>query len=706
MPLFRRCIVLAVIFAAILTLATPAHAAFTFGDHTPPKAPLLRYPPDGTELHNFPRRITLEWSPVSDHSRVSYYVQVDTMYPSNDAGPGVWKSQVYGPMLQNRMNYTHIGDQQGRWMVWAVDGANNTGPKSETRYFTFNTAKQATPKPTPKLVAVEPSSAVETATPPAMETIQAGTTGSDFFTSPQPKLSTTAQMSQDLVGGTAGLTAASGGEDQTPPPVVHPLSPADGAHLGTYPCEVKLSWSPVKDASSVTYTVEVQTVYPFEGGGTASRSQFYRNLTETSITHKHPGDYAGSWRVWAVDAAGNAGEPSAWRTFVFETTGTGARTKELSAVAGPMDSVPEAPVPAPLSHEVEAVAKAQLAMVIPAVTPRAEDNFGGEGSIPEPVMLSPRDGAIIDDDENYVICKWEAVEGARYTLEVQTYDANTGQWSSETYKNLSSTQKTADHTAPLKGRWRVQAVIKGAEGPWSSWRYFTYHGEGDKTDSPEAGATPGPYAQVAMEKDDRAPDSPQLLGPQDGALVKDANRRVDLTWSGVQDPSGVTYICAVETQSEKGWEVHSFPNRIATKLTYQNPGKGNMRWWVVAVDGAGNQSKASRVQTVTFSPESSASAPANGAPQPLAPTTGAAVAPGNIELSWVSIASQAKVEVQILEPRQTGGGHWKSAAAQDVSGNSQPVQVPAGQQIRWRAGTPMSDGSIMFCAWQYFETGY
>jgi len=86
------------------------------------------------------------------------------------------------------------------------------------------------------------------------------------------------------------------------------------------------------------------------------------------------------------------------------------------------------------------------------------------------MLDSPRDGAIIDDDEDYVICKWLPVEGAHYVLEKQTYDAATGQWNSEFFRNLTTTKKTANNKAPLPGRWRVMATMNSIEGPWSPWR--------------------------------------------------------------------------------------------------------------------------------------------------------------------------------------------------------------------------------------------
>lgn len=701
------------LIAALSLIASWSMAA----DNSAPQPPKLRHPEDNAVLRNFPRQVTFQWKDVSDRSGVTYFIQIDTNYPKPTGG-SEWRRQVFGPLRDNTYTYTHVGDQDGRWCVWAVDGAGNIGKKSDTWSFTFYTAvpegqqpvaqpysmaeRRVTPTPAPTPLPPTPAPSVSY-TPPPMAT--PAPVSSNYWSQPLPQINAQSQLIDDLKG-TASRQNSSPTEGTQTPPAIQPTSPSSGARLSAYPCEVNLKWEPISD-SGITYTVEVETIYPFEGGGSAGRSQFYRNLTQPSVTHRHPGDYQGQWRVWAVNASGIPGPASAWRTFSFETDGASDKKQDLSNVAGPVESMPEANIPSPLTQEVASVAPTLAAQsAAPAVTPRADVTAAADSdtsAVATPILESPRDGAIIDDDENYVICKWQGIEGSKFTLEVQSYDAATGQWSSELYKNLTSMKKTANHTAPLPGRWRVMATYQGADSPWSAWRYFSYHGQGKGYDGPEATSQPLPYAQLAPQEDTLPPDAPALVSPANNSTITSPDRRVDLTWSSIQDSSGVSYTCVIETPLADGqWQAHRFHGLQESKLTYQNPKSGNARWWVIATDGAGNSSQPSAVHQMNFDPQAP---PASATPQPLAPTTGAAVAPGDVDLTWSASAPTTRVEVQVLEDRTVGGGQWKSAVNQDVNGTSITAQIQPGYEVRWRVGIIGPDGKFTGSTWQYFHTG-
>lgn len=699
--------------AGFILLAASARGA----DRAAPRAPRLVSPPDEALFHNFPRRVTFQWREVSDRSGVVYYLQVDTYFPAR-SGYGEWQRQVFGPLTQTTYEYSHLGDQAGRWQVWAVDGAGNQGPASEERYFNFDTSvaegqpSAAQPfsrfdRQTPMAAAPlgpTPAPAVR-ATPPVMRPVEA-LENTDYWSRVLPQLPAETSLVEDLVGSVSPF-ATGPGDSGLPAPALS--APAAGARLYGYPCEVNLRWQPVGEGASVTYTVEVQTVFPFEGGGSADRSQFYRGLSETSILHRHPGDYAGRWRVWAVDDAGRPGQASAWRSFTFETDQAQDRKDDLAAVQEALAAVADAPVPARLGGPVAPLAGAAglgSAVMAPRVTPRpdAPQAVAETESVPAPVQTEPPDGAIIDDDENYVICRWEGILGARFTLEVQTYDAATGTWDSDYYRNLVEAAKTANHQAPLRGRWRVMQAYMGVESPWSPWRNFTYHGEGKSVDPPEATSRPLPFAQLAAQADEEPPPVPALDSPADEAVVAAANRRVDLSWTEVRDPSGVSYICVVETPGEAGqWKASKFPGLQEPSLPYQNPRPGRARWWVLAVDGAGNVSDPSPVRELIFEP-GMAAAPDSAVPQPLAPTTGAAVAPGDVNLDWASDGGTHRVEVQVLEPRAVGGGQWKQAVERDVAGTQLTVQIAPDYEVRWRVGR-LEAGVLNASPWQYFRTG-
>jgi TonB family protein len=114
---------------------------------TPLEAPIQLSPPDGSKFYTFPRRLVMEWSPVPGAAR--YHVMVDYFEPG-----GGWNSDRTGgfvhPVLElNTPSYTidFVGDQPGRWRVWAVDAAGRLGEKSPWRTFTWDTraAREAQP---------------------------------------------------------------------------------------------------------------------------------------------------------------------------------------------------------------------------------------------------------------------------------------------------------------------------------------------------------------------------------------------------------------------------------------------------------------------------------------------------------------------------------------------------------------------------------
>ncbi|MCX7016429.1 MAG: hypothetical protein NTW86_28380, partial [Candidatus Sumerlaeota bacterium] len=682
-----------------LLLAAAAHAA----DTSAPDTPRLRYPKDQEVFHHYPRTVRLEWEPVKDRSGVQYYVEIQTYYPKAAGGVGVWRSRTFGPLADTLLDYVHIGDQQAQWRVWAVDGAGNIGQKSVWRAFTFDTRLQAganvesqTPRPTPAPAA--PAQPAPAATPaadhvvmhtpgptPAETAAEAGGPAApaeegvrpEFLPAipegPEPALARESALAPELSGAGGGAP-----EGSASLPEITPLSPADGAKLSSYPREVTLSWKPASDAG-LRYTVEVQTLFPFVdgGGGTSGRSEFYRNVEGGSVQHVPPGDYRGRWRVRAVDGDGREGPPSAWRSFSFDTKDSSQRQEDLKAL-----TMPETGGGRPISRSIAgippSVAKAKKPVATPKITPRptaapaampgeggapapaaettaAAQDSSGDPRIPIPDLLNPADGAIRDDDEDYVICKWAEVPDARYTLEKQTYDAQTNTWKSEFYRNLSGLSKSAEHEVLKRGRVRIRATIGGVEGPWSAWHNFTYHGEGAATDAP--GATSRPVQPAAARVDQQAPPTPGLISPEAGMVVRSPQRAVTLEWSPVSDESGVSYTCVVEIERPAGaanaqprWESHAFARLRAPRLPYQNPAPGQARWYVVAVDGAGNQSQPTEARDLRFE---AADAPADAAPgavKPLAPSGGAYVAPGQVLFTWTpgAGASQYRVEVQSL----------------------------------------------------------
>jgi hypothetical protein len=97
------------------------------------------------------------------------------------------------------------------------------------------------------------------------------------------------------------------------------LSPPDGAVFNNYPRTTTLQWSPVTGA--VSYTVEVDCFHCCQNNQWCSdvggQTRIASNLTQTNYTFDFVGAQPGRWRVWAVDANGNAGPKSNWRTFRY-----------------------------------------------------------------------------------------------------------------------------------------------------------------------------------------------------------------------------------------------------------------------------------------------------------------------------------------------------------------------------------------------------
>ena len=103
----------------------------------PLPAPALISPADNAAFHAYPRLLTMRWMDVP--GAATYHVEVDcygccaTHQFCFDVGKPTSISHVNGLL------YTHefVGDQPGRWRVWAVDNNGIAGAKSEWRTFSF-----------------------------------------------------------------------------------------------------------------------------------------------------------------------------------------------------------------------------------------------------------------------------------------------------------------------------------------------------------------------------------------------------------------------------------------------------------------------------------------------------------------------------------------------------------------------------------------
>ena len=104
-----------------------------------------------------------------------------------------------------------------------------------------------------------------------------------------------------------------------PAPVL--VSPNDGATFDVLPRETHLIWNPVQGASG--YVVEVTAyIRTLDANGYLVKADYVTQfVTEKQISTEYVfqfvGAQPGKWRVWAIDAKGNPGTKSEWRSFLY-----------------------------------------------------------------------------------------------------------------------------------------------------------------------------------------------------------------------------------------------------------------------------------------------------------------------------------------------------------------------------------------------------
>lgn len=94
-------------------------------DTVAPSTPAQISPSDNTQVAG--DTATLTWSEVSDPSGVTYSVEIQ--YRAG-GGVGFIKKEVKTGLTSPQYTYTLSGMME-RWRVWAVDGVDNSSPKSD-----------------------------------------------------------------------------------------------------------------------------------------------------------------------------------------------------------------------------------------------------------------------------------------------------------------------------------------------------------------------------------------------------------------------------------------------------------------------------------------------------------------------------------------------------------------------------------------------
>lgn len=91
-------------------------------------APGMLSPADGTSFNNFPRTITLVWSPVTGADKYVLEVQYSD---------GTWHALTTQELTATTYTFNFIGMQPGRWRVRAKTNSGTEGAWSNYRGFVF-----------------------------------------------------------------------------------------------------------------------------------------------------------------------------------------------------------------------------------------------------------------------------------------------------------------------------------------------------------------------------------------------------------------------------------------------------------------------------------------------------------------------------------------------------------------------------------------
>jgi hypothetical protein len=185
---------------------------------------------------------------------------------------------------------------------------------------------------------------------------------------------------------------------------------------------------------------------------------------------------------------------------------------------------------------------------------------------PKPLLQSPADGAKISDTTPTF--DWSDVSdlsGVTYSLQIDNEaDFSSPITSIGIEGSIGSTHTLFEAISDGSYYWRVEAID-------------------------EVGNTAGWTGPFSFTIDTTAPPKPLLQSLADGAKISDTTPTFD--WSGVTDPSGVTY--SLQVDNEAGFPSPIISKEGLTASTYtltedDSLSEGTYYWRVKAVDGVGN----------------------------------------------------------------------------------------------------------------------
>jgi hypothetical protein len=149
----------------------------------PLPAPVQISPLNGAEFTHYPRTTRLIWEAVS--GAAAYTVEIDCYHC---CALGQWCTdigetwQVVPSIDETQYTFNFVGDQPGRWRVWAVDADGNEGFRSPWQEFSYSTTQADLVISSPRFSAspsgVYPGGQI---TLPAWTVINQGDAASGFF---------------------------------------------------------------------------------------------------------------------------------------------------------------------------------------------------------------------------------------------------------------------------------------------------------------------------------------------------------------------------------------------------------------------------------------------------------------------------------------------------------------------------------------------
>lgn len=626
----------------------PWSASWTVVLNLAPAAPTLLSPANAACMAAAP---SFDWSDVADANGVTYAIQVDdsgATFPSPEIG-------VAGLAASDHTTGVVLAPATYSWRVRAVDGLGMAGPWSAVRTFIVD----ATAPPAPALTFPADGGCSNDTTPAFNWNNVADPCGGityriqvdddSTFSTPVvdvSNLSASNHTSAPLAEGTywwrVQATDGAGNLgpwsavwtvtiDTTPPPA--PLLAAPGDAATTTDTTPDFDWTDVTDPCGVTYQIQADN----SGAAFPSPELAASNLAPSAFTPAAPlatGTY--SWRVRAIDGAGNPGPWSAVWTISIDgpppaptllspadlaCTST-TPTLDWSDVTDPTGVTYEIQLddtsslfPSP---EVNVTGLAPSTYTTPALAGgtyywrvRAVDGTSDAGpwsavwrivvDLTAPgvsTLQVPANGSFTSDSTPFF--NWtNAADSCAVSYRIQV-DNDPAFLSAEIdVTSVGSSNHTAvSPLSPGTYYWRVMATdAQLNDGPWSA--VFTF------------------------VLDTTPPAAPTLLSPADLACTNDTTPTLD--WLDVSDPSGVTYDLQVDN-SGAGFpspEVN-LTSLVPSIRTTSALSPGTCSWRVRAVDGAGNAGPWSAVWTFdldTTAPVAPALlAPANGSITTSTPT--------------------------------------------------------------------------------------